>query len=111
MTSNAPSYIRVDAATCGGRAHVDGHRIRVLDIVAWTELQGYSPDEIVLLIYPQLSLAQVHAALSYYFDHRSEIQAQFAADDEIIRRVRAANPSKLMQRIGQGLGDGAGVPA
>ncbi|MFN0136653.1 MAG: DUF433 domain-containing protein [Phycisphaerae bacterium] len=79
-------------------ARIAGHRIRVLDIVAWTECQGYSPDEIVLLIYPELTLAQVHAALSYYFDHRGEIQAEFASDADVIRRVRAANPSKLHKR-------------
>ena len=34
--------------------------------------------------HPHLSLAQVHAALSYYYDHKSEL------DDEIARRQQAA---------------------
>jgi hypothetical protein len=31
--------------------------------------------------YPDLSLAQVHAALTYYYDHVDEIEAEFAEDE------------------------------
>jgi uncharacterized protein (DUF433 family) len=40
--------------TCGGKARIAAHRIRVLDVVAWHEHQGMSPDEIVAQI-PSLS--------------------------------------------------------
>ncbi|MCH8923052.1 MAG: hypothetical protein IIA67_07890 [Planctomycetes bacterium] len=40
--------------------------------------------------YPHISLAQVHAALAYYFDHREEIRGQMKADAEFIDRERAA---------------------
>ena len=49
---------------CGGKPRIAGHRIRVQDIAAWHEFQGMSPDQIVAG-YPQLSLADVHAALAY----------------------------------------------
>ena len=34
-----------------------------------------TPDEIVEA-YPHLTLAQVHAALAYYWDHRDEIEQE-----------------------------------
>ncbi|HEX5442744.1 MAG TPA: DUF433 domain-containing protein, partial [Pirellulales bacterium] len=56
---------------CGGKPCIAGSRIRVQDVYVWHELQGLSVDEIVSR-YPQLSMADVYAALSYYWDHRDE---------------------------------------
>lgn len=63
----------------GGRACVDGRRIAVVDIVfLWKE--GQSPEQI-LEAYPALTLAQVHAALSYYYENPAEIEAELVEDD------------------------------
>ena len=51
--------------TCGGRARIAGHRVRVQDIVIWSEHLGMTPDEIVSHI-PTITLADVHSALAYY---------------------------------------------
>jgi uncharacterized protein (DUF433 family) len=72
---------------CGGRPRIAGHRIRVQDVVLWTE-QGQSPDEIVSS-FPQLSLADVHAALTFYYDHRDEIDSQIRDDDAFIATTKA----------------------
>ena len=37
------------------------------------DVRGYSPEEIAGSVYPELTLAQVYAALAYYEDHRDEI--------------------------------------
>lgn len=58
--------------TCGGKPRIEGTRIRVQDIYVWHELQGQSPEEIVAN-FPHLSLANVHAALVYFFDHKERI--------------------------------------
>lgn len=60
---------------CGGKARIEGTRIRVMDIVALSS-QGLSPAEIIDA-YPSLTLAQVHAALTYYYDNQEEIDAEF----------------------------------
>lgn len=68
----------------GGAPRIDGHRIRVQDLVATRDLGGLTPEEIAANVYPQLTLAQVYAALAYYEDHHDEIdratkdQADFA---------------------------------
>jgi hypothetical protein len=41
--------------------------------VAARDLRGYSPEEIAGSVYPDLTLAQVYAALAYYEDHRDDI--------------------------------------
>lgn len=54
------------------RAFIAGTRVRVQDIYAQAEVHGRTPDEIVEEL-PHLTLGQVHAALSYLFDHRADI--------------------------------------
>jgi hypothetical protein len=47
--------------------------VRVQDIVIWSEHCGMTPDEIVSHT-PSITLADVHSALAYYFDHVKEIR-------------------------------------
>jgi uncharacterized protein (DUF433 family) len=62
------------AGTLAREPHLAGTRIRVRDIAAARDLGGLSPEEIVAVVYPDLSLGQVYAALSYHEDHRTEIE-------------------------------------
>lgn len=61
----------------GGKAVIAGTRIPVWLLVANTQ-DGISPDEIDAA-YPELTLAQIHDALSYYYDHPEEIDAEIRA--------------------------------
>ena len=63
---------------CAGKASIDKTRIRVNNVV-WLHKEGYSPAQI-LVEYPDLNLAQIHAALAYYYDHPEEIEAELAED-------------------------------
>ena len=62
----------------GGRARIDGSRICVVDVVQ-AHKSGRSPEEI-RVIYQDLNLAQIHAALSYYYANLEEIEAELAED-------------------------------
>ena len=84
--------------TCGGRARIAGHRVRVQDIVIWHEHQGMTPDEIVSQI-PTLTLSDVHSALAYYFDHVPEIQSEMRADDVYVEEFRRNQPSPLDAKL------------
>lgn len=76
---------------CGGKACIAGHRIRVMDIVVRHEDLGRSPDEIIT-DYPDLTLSDVHAALTYYFDNVDEIRNDIRSNDEIAEQLRASFP-------------------
>lgn len=93
-TSTLDSHIEITPGTCGGKPRIAGHRIRVQDVVVWCERAGMSADEVVSR-YPQMSLADVYAALAYYHDHRAEIDGQMAADESLVQEMRALYPSKI----------------
>ena len=61
----------------GGRPRVAGTGVTVMRIAGWYKL-GYSPEEIAEQI--QLSLAQVYAALAYYYANREAIDADLEAE-------------------------------
>jgi uncharacterized protein (DUF433 family) len=70
-----------------GRPWIDDTNIKVIEVVLDHTAYGWSADEIHSE-YPYLSLAQIHSALVYYFDHKQEI------DDEIERQVREVDALK-----------------
>ncbi|MCI2429029.1 DUF433 domain-containing protein [Candidatus Acetothermia bacterium] len=88
-TKTQHRYIVNKRDVCGGRPIIQGTRIAVWAIAGWLQ-KGYSPEEIQTEIYPSLSLAQIHDALSYYYDHQDEIDADIAANNlseaELARR-------------------------
>jgi hypothetical protein len=65
-------------------ARLESHpRTRVAMIVMDYQARGLSPEEIVRH-YPYLTQAEVHAAMTYYHDHRVEIDAEIQAEiDEL----------------------------
>jgi len=103
-------YIEITPGVCAGKARIRGHRIRVQDVVVWHENLGLSPDEIVAR-YPQLTLAEVHAALSYYFDHASEIRMAIQEDQTFADRLKTSTPSKLARKLAGVDADGDSLPS
>lgn len=90
------SHIELRAGLRGERPFITGHRVRVQDIALWNE-EGLSADEIVSRV-PTLSLADVHAALAYYFDNRAEIDRQIEEDHLFATAMEAASrPQKRRQ--------------
>jgi uncharacterized protein (DUF433 family) len=88
-------HIRKVEGMCGGRPCIDGTRVRVVTIV-FLQKEGHTPEQI-LEKYPDLNLAQVHAALTYYYDNPEEIDAYIAEDeawDERYERDKAKFLSK-----------------
>jgi uncharacterized protein (DUF433 family) len=94
MESVVGQHITKTPGICGGRACIAGHRVRVSDIVTWHEKRGYCPDEIVDLFHG-IALADVYAALAYYFDHRAEIDEEFRSADSLADWVKDNIPSKI----------------
>src|SRR5690242_19537300 len=95
------SHVESKPHVCGGKPCVAGTRIRVQDIYVWHELQGRSADEIVA-DFPQLTLADVHAALAYYFDHKDELDRQMRQEIDWAETMKAAHTSVLRSRSKDG---------
>lgn len=86
---------------CGGRARIDGTRIKVKHVYRWVEEQGMTPAQVVEQ-YPHLTRAQVYAALAYYWSHPDEIAAEVDDEDRLVADLMAkAGPSKLPTRLAE----------
>ena len=92
-------HIEITVGVAGGKARIAGHRITVQNIVVWHERLGRSADEIASEY--DLSLADVYAALAYYFDHRAEIDRAIEASDAFVEALHRSTPSKLRQKLEQ----------
>jgi len=60
-----------------------------------------SPDEIVHA-YPTITLADVYAALAYYWDHRDEIEQRVEAEEAFAAELIRRDPGPLRQKLGRG---------
>lgn len=80
MTAVASTMIELDER---GVAWIVGTRVKVIEVATDKLAHGSSPEEMHFQ-YPHLSLAQIHAALAYYYQH----QATF--DAEIMRQAKWA---------------------
>jgi hypothetical protein len=57
-----------------------------------------TPTEIVIT-YPTITLAQVHAALAYYYDHRDEIHAAIDEERRFVEELKAKSPPSKLQAL------------
>jgi len=80
----------------GGTIRFTGSRVS-LDVVLHRYQQGESPEEIHEG-FPTLNLADIYAAISYYLNHREEVEEylrQQAIKAEEVRRMIEASPLHL----------------
>lgn len=66
---------------------ITGTRIKVAN-VAIERIEAGRTAEQIARTYPAITLAQVHSALAYYYDHRDEIDRYIAERDELAERLR-----------------------
>ncbi|MEX1233161.1 MAG: DUF433 domain-containing protein [Planctomycetaceae bacterium] len=86
-------HIEITPGTVGGKPRIAGRRITVQDIVVLHEKLGRAVDEVASEF--DLTLADVHAALAYYFDNREEIDQSIGRGEALVEQMRGAIPSKV----------------
>ena len=82
-------------------ARIAGSRIRVIDLVLNRRAYGWTPEQLYEQ-FPHLSLAKIHAAFAYYYDHQDELDADIerrrlrvevmreqAGESPVAKRLRA----------------------
>jgi uncharacterized protein (DUF433 family) len=72
----------------GGRPWIDDTNTKVIEVVLDHIAYGWSADEIHHQ-YPYLSLAQIHSALAYYFDHKQDVDAEIERQRKEYEELRA----------------------
>jgi uncharacterized protein (DUF433 family) len=82
-----------------GVAWIDDTNTKVIEVALARIAHGWSPEEIHFQ-HEHLSLAQIYAALGYYYDHQGELEAQIERGRREVARLRAtAGESPLHKRL------------
>lgn len=90
-------HIELTPGVRGGRPRIAGTRLAVADIVMLHLRMGKSLEEIAGIY--QVGLSDVHAALAYYYDHRSAIDADMLADEAYAEKSQRNHQSLLHARL------------
>ena len=80
---------------------IAGTRMRVEILVLEHHEYGWSPAELQFQ-HPHLSMGQIHSALSYYWDHKAEMDKEIKEGLEHIdnlRRLNEPHQQKLKSRL------------
>lgn len=97
MQAIIDQHIEMTPGIRGGRPRIAGTRLAVADIVMLHLRMGKSVEEIAGKY--QVTLSDVHAALAYYYDHRTEIDGDLAADEAYGEEFARTHPSLLRTRL------------
>lgn len=85
MTASFATQIEIDDR---GIAWIAGTKVKVAEVVLDKIAYGSSPEEIHFQ-HPHLSLAQIHGALTYYYENQERIDAQIRHGLEESEKIAA----------------------
>jgi uncharacterized protein (DUF433 family) len=95
------AHIEIRDDVRAGKACIAGTRIAVVDVVI-AHQQGYSPEEICTHFSSRpLTLAEVHAALAYHYDHPEELEGYLRRSEQAEREIEAAKAEYLRREAGR----------
>jgi len=107
MTTALEGRIQVDDK---GVARISGTRMKVTDLVL-DKMANHSTPEEMANQFPPLTLGQIHAALTYYYEHQTELDAQIERDRSVAEQMHSRAPAppsrkelsdRLVARGGEG---------
>jgi uncharacterized protein (DUF433 family) len=87
-----------------GRAWIDDTNGKVIEIAGDLIGQGYTAEQMYEAHGGHYSMAQIHAALSYYYDHKEEFDAEIERQDQEFLRLREENKDSPVMRKLRALG-------
>ena len=94
-------YLKVDDR---GVAWIEGANTKVIEVALDVIAHGSSPEEIHL-VHRHLSIAQIHAALAYYYDHQTQLDEQIEnslAEADRLRGQGQSSPIReRLRRLGK----------
>ena len=93
MTTALDGHIEVDDT---GVARIAGTRLKVIHLVMDQIAHGSTPEQMAAQ-FPPLTLAQVYAALTYYHDHKTELDSQIQRSGRQADGLRAAAANQPMR--------------
>ena len=93
MSTGLTTQIEIDGR---GVAWVAGANTKVKEIVLDKLAYGWSPEEMHLQ-HPHLSMAQIHAALAYYYENQDKLDDEIRRDLEEVDQLRSQSESSTLR--------------
>jgi len=94
-------HIVVTPGVRAGKARIDGTRICVVDIALLAQ-RGMKPEEMLTYFSSRpLTLAEVHSALGYHYDHPEELEDYLQRSEQAEREIEVAKAEYLRRRAAQ----------
>ena len=87
-------HLAVDGA---GTATIAGTTIKVVEVALDRIAHHWDSDEIQRQ-HPHLSLSQIHAALAYYYDHQTELDAVIATQLDRVAALRSQTENLTLRQ-------------
>jgi uncharacterized protein (DUF433 family) len=101
MPTLTTAHIRLDKH---GVAWIDETNTKVIEVALDMIAHGWSPEEIHFQ-HPHLSLAQIHAALGFYYDHKEafdvEVQSGLREADRLRTQAAESPIRKRLREMGK----------
>jgi uncharacterized protein (DUF433 family) len=94
MVAVLNSLIEIDEK---GIPWISGANTKVIEVVLDKMAHDSSPEQMHVQ-YPHLSLAQIHAALSYYYEHQAELDADIERRDREVEALKAQQTNPLTRQ-------------
>jgi uncharacterized protein (DUF433 family) len=94
MVAVLNSLIEIDEK---GIPWISGANTKVIEVVLDKMAHDSSPEQMHAQ-YPHLSLAQIHAALSYYYEHQAELDADIERRDRDVEVLKAQQTNPLTRQ-------------
>jgi uncharacterized protein (DUF433 family) len=97
MVTTIARHIEITPDVRGGKPRIAGRRITVADIAILYLRMGQSLEAIAQEY--ELSLASVHAAMAYYYDHQTDIEQSITDSETFAEVFRQSHPSPLQEKL------------
>ena len=87
MAFETIAYPHLDSSR-PGQPTIAGKNFKIIHLIREHVAYGWSAEELALN-HPQLTLGEIYSALSYYADHRDQIDSQISSTEAEAQRLHA----------------------
>ena len=91
MATTVSTQIEIDEQ---GVAWITGANVKVIEVALDKIAYGWSPEEMHFQ-HPNLSLAQIHAALAYYYENQERLDAEIERQHREVEALMAESPNRF----------------
>ncbi len=96
FTASEYKYIELDSNNV---PYIAGTTMKLIELVSGYIAYGWSPEELHFQ-HPYLSMSQIHSALAYYWDRKTELDLDMQRRFEYVEKLRIeAGESALVKKL------------